>query len=86
MPKELYNQIGFQSGTGDFWQVNRGALQSGIDQRKTFVLSTDMQTILANPEKYTYAEIKMILQPGNNYMHVFKDGYDMLVPVEKLVP
>ena len=86
MPQELYEKVGFESGTGDFWQVNRAAIQYGIDNRKTFVLSTDLDTILSNPDKYTYAEIKMILQPGAGYVHVFKDGFDMLVPAEKLVP
>jgi hypothetical protein len=85
MPQPLYNKVGFQDGTGDFWPVNRGAIQRGIDQRQTFVLSTDLQTILSNPGKFTYAEIKMIMHPGSNYIHVFRDGYDMLVPAEKLI-
>jgi hypothetical protein len=45
-----------------------------------------MKTILENPGKYTYAEIQMILHPGNNYIHVHKDGYDMMIPAESLMP
>jgi hypothetical protein len=86
MPESLYEQVGFQDGTGDFWQVNRAAIQYGVDERKTFVLSTDFDTIMSNPEKYTYAEVQMILQPGNGYVRVKKDGYDMLIPSELLVP
>jgi hypothetical protein len=86
MEQSLYNQVGFKNGTGDFWQINRAAIQYGLDKRKIFVLSTDLQTILSNPSKFTYAEIQMILHPGNNYVHIYKDGYDMLVPAELLIP
>jgi len=86
MPQSLYESVGFEDGTGDFWQVNRAAIQYGIDKRKTFVLSTDLETILSNPQKYTYAEIQMILQPGSGYVHIRKDGYDMLIPNELLIP
>jgi hypothetical protein len=86
MTQSLYDQVGFQDGTADFWQINRAAIQHGIDQRKTFVLSTDLEVILSNPEKYTYAEVKLILHPGNGYVLIHEDGYDMLVPSEALVP
>ena len=84
MEQSLYNEVGFGVGTGDFWQVNRAAIQAGLDQRQTFVLSTDLETILSEPGRYTYAEIQMILHPGNDYMQVHKDGYDMLIPAESL--
>lgn len=86
MPQPLYKETGFQDNTGDFWPINRAAIQYGIDNRKTFVLSTSMDTILSNPEKYTYAEIKMILHPSSGYTYVYQSGYDMLVPTELLQP
>ena len=84
MDESLYNQVGFKDG--DFWQINRAAIQYGMDQRKTFVLSTPLSTILSNPGKFTFAEIQMILHPANNYIHIHKDGYDMLIPAESLIP
>ena len=41
---------------------------------------------MSNRKKYTYAEVQMILQPGNVYIRIKKEGYDMLVPSELLVP
>jgi hypothetical protein len=86
MDQELYESTGFDSSTSDFWKVNREAIQSGVDQRKTFVLSTDLETILMKPEKATYSEVQLILHPGNNYVVVTGGEYDMLIPAEQISP
>lgn len=84
MDSFLYNETGFSSNPGDFWRVNQQAVLNAIEERKTFVLNVKVNEI--DTSKSTWAEVQLILQPGNNYVLVpgGSDGYDMLVPVEAL--
>ncbi|MBN2118143.1 MAG: hypothetical protein JW730_16320 [Anaerolineales bacterium] len=86
MEESVYRDTGFKKDTGDFWNVNREAIMYGVDERKTFVLNVKLDRVLSNPEKTTYAEVQLILHPGNNYVVIEGDEYDMLVPAELLNP
>ena len=89
MPDSKWTKYGETGAYGDFWEVNSDVVEWGIEQRKIFVLNVDydLATDATNPSstrRFTYAELKLIERPVNNYTLVNNGEYSFFVPNELL--
>ena len=65
MPDSKWARYNDAKAYGDFWEVNRDAIEWGIEERKIFVLNIDydLATNSENPlstKQFTYAELELI--------------------------
>ena len=74
---------------GDFWQVNREAIEWGIEERKIFILNVDYDLATnqfddISSGKFTFAEIRTIEFPENDYTVIRNGEHAFFVPDELL--
>ncbi len=89
MPDSKWAKYNEARAYGDFWEVNSDAIEWGIEERKIFVLNVDYDLAAdsSNPlstRRFTYAELKLIENPVNNYTMVTNGKYSFFVPNELL--
>jgi hypothetical protein len=89
MSDSKWAQYGDAKAYGDFWEVNSDAIEWGIDERKIFVLNVDynLASDASNPSstrRFTYAELKLVENPKNNYTIIQNGEYSFFVPDELL--
>jgi hypothetical protein len=86
MPEEKWAKYGDAQAYGDFWEVNRDAIEWGIEERKIFVLNIDYglatRSQASSTRRFTYAELKVIENPINNYTTIENGDYAFFVPDE----
>jgi hypothetical protein len=77
---QVWRQFAEAGAYGDFWQVNSGAIELAMMDRKIFVLNVPYREAVSKTGRYTLPEIRLI--ESGNYLRRTVGGYDFLVPAE----
>jgi hypothetical protein len=89
VPETRWEVFSKEKAYGDFWAINTDAIEWGIEERKIFVLNVNYKNASdeLNPlatRRFTFAELKIIERPKNNYTLIANGEYSFFVPNELL--